>query len=143
MKSKILDHTGEKTFAVIFDTGDEVVSGLLQFARDVGLKGSHFTAIGAFSRVTLGYFVWDKKKYKHILLDQQVEVLSLVGDIALQDRESKLHAHVVVGLADGSAFGGHLIQAHVRPTLEVILSEAPESLHREFDEASGLPLIRI
>ena len=44
---------GERTFAVIFNTGDEVKAGLLAFARDQRLAGSHFTAIGAFSEVTL------------------------------------------------------------------------------------------
>jgi uncharacterized protein len=143
MKSKILNDQGDKTWAVVFDSGDEVVSGLLQFAKNNGLGASHFTAIGGFQDVELGYFQIDKKDYKHIPLREQVEVLSLVGDIALQDGEPKLHAHAVVGTSDGSTRGGHLIQAHVRPTLEVILTESPEHLRREYDEATGLPLIRI
>jgi predicted DNA-binding protein with PD1-like motif len=55
----------------------------------------------------------------------------------------KLHAHAVVAKSDGSAHGGHLLQGIVRPTLEVVLSESPAWLHREVDEATGLPLIRI
>jgi uncharacterized protein len=143
VKFKTLNQTGIKTFALIFDTGDEVVSGLVQFAKQNGLGGSHFTAIGAFRDVTLGYFEWDRKKYKHIAVDEQVEVLSLAGDIALEDGEPQLHAHVVVGTSDGSARGGHLIKGHVRPTLEVILSEEPQSMVRKFDPASGLALIQV
>ena len=138
-----MNQNGAKTFALIFETGDEVASGLIQFAKQNGLRGSHFTAIGAFRDVTLGYFEWDKKKYKHIAVEEQVEVLSLAGDIALKDGEPQLHAHVVVGSADGSARGGHLIRAHVRPTLEVILSEEPQSMVRKFDPASGLALIQV
>jgi len=143
MKFKSLNRNGAQTFALIFDTGDEVVSGLVDFAKQKGLRGSHFTAIGAFRDVTLGYFEWDKKKYKRIAVNEQVEVLTLAGDIAVQDGAPQLHAHVVVGMADGSARGGHLVEGHVRPTLEVILSEEPLGMVREFDPASGLALIQV
>ncbi len=144
MKSKLIhkEH-GEKTFALIFDTGDEAMSGLVEFAKANSLGASHFTAIGAFQDVTLGYFDWDSKQYQNIPIREQVEVLSLIGDVALKDGEPKVHAHVVVGRSDGSTRGGHLIAGHVRPTLEVILTESPAHLQKEIDEESGLALIRI
>jgi predicted DNA-binding protein with PD1-like motif len=127
VKAKLLhEQQGEKTFALIFDTGDEVVAGLLDFARSQHLDGSHFTALGAFSDVVVGYFDWKRKEYKRIPLCEQVEVLALVGNIALNKGEPKVHAHVVVGKADGTAHGGHLLEAHVRPTLEVVLVESPQ-----------------
>ena len=144
MRSKLLhDHQGEKTFALIFDTGDEAMSGLVKFARENDVGAGRFTAIGAFQNVVLGYFDWDKKEYQKIPVHEQVEVLSLIGDVALQDGEPKVHAHVVVGRSDGSTRGGHLLEAHVRPTLEVILSESPAHLRKQVDEESGLALIRI
>ena len=144
MKSKLLhEHQGEKTFAVIFDTGDEVMANLIAFARANKLGASHLTAIGAFSEVTLGYFDWEKKDYKKIPVREQVEVLSLIGDVALQDGEPKVHAHVVVGRSDGSTRGGHLVEAHVRPTLEVVLVESPAHLRKEHDTETGLALIRL
>ena len=144
MKAKLLhEQQGEKTFALVFDTGDEVVSGLLGFAKNHHLNGSHFTAIGAFSDVVVGYFDWETKEYKRIPLPEQVEVLSLVGDIALNQGEPQVHAHVVVGKADGTAHGGHLMEAHVRPTLEVVLVESPQHLQRQSDPESGLALIRL
>ncbi len=144
MKSKLLfDRNGERVYAVVLDTGDEVASGLLRFAREVNLAGAHFTAIGAFRDVTLGYFEIDRKEYKKIPVCEQVEVLSLVGNVATSESEPKLHAHVVVGKADGTAHGGHLVEAHVRPTLEVIITEAPQHLRRVHDPATGLALIRL
>ena len=143
MKAKVLNEAAEETYALIFDPGDEVMSGLTQFAKDHSLTASHFTAIGAFSDVKLGYFDWARKNYKRIPVNEQVEVLSLVGDIALQDGEPKVHAHVVIGSADGMARGGHLLEAHVRPTLEVILTETPNYLRRKYDEQSGLALIEV
>jgi predicted DNA-binding protein with PD1-like motif len=143
MKSKLISSNGAKMYAVIFEPEEEAVSGLSRFAKDTKLGGSHLTAIGGFQDVVLGYFELDKKGYKKIPIDEQVEVLSLVGDIALYKGEPKLHVHAVVGTSNGMAHGGHLIQAHVRPTLEVILTESPKHLCREHDEATGLALIRL
>ncbi len=145
MQAKLLNADNrEKTYVLIFDTGEEVVSGLLEFARKNRLAGSHFTAIGALHDVTVGYFNWNKKDYKKIPIGEQVEVLSLIGDIALDEKgEPKLHAHIVVGKSDGSAHGGHLMEARVRPTLEVILVESPEHLQRRHDSETGLALIRV
>jgi predicted DNA-binding protein with PD1-like motif len=143
MRSKVLDENGERTFAVIFETGDEALSGLTSFAREQNLTASSFTAIGAFSDAVLGFFDWERKDYERIAVDEQVEVLSLVGDIALEGAESKVHAHVVLGRRDGSACGGHLLEGHVRPTLEVIVAESPSYLKRERDPETGLTLIRI
>jgi predicted DNA-binding protein with PD1-like motif len=144
MRSKLIhEQNGEKTFALIFDTDDEVMSNLTEFAKANKLGASHLTAIGAFRDVTLGYFDWDVKDYKKIPVHEQVEVLSLVGDVALKDGVPSGHAHVVLGRSDGTTRGGHLIEARVRPTLEVILVESPRHLRKEVDKESGLALIRI
>lgn len=140
---KLLDDKGERVFAVIFETGDDPMAGLTRFAEEQRLGAAAFTAIGAFNSATLGYFDWDKKDYERIPVKEQVEVLALVGDIALNYGEPKLHPHVVVGKADGTAHGGHLLEAHVRPTLEVIITEAPAHLQRQSDPETGLALIRL
>lgn len=143
MRAKVLNEHGERVFALIFGIGEEPMAGLTRFAEEQNLSGAGFTAIGAFSEATLGYFDWEKKDYTRIPIAEQVEVLALVGDIALNDGEPKLHPHVVVGKADGSAHGGHLLEAHVRPTLEVIITESPAHLQRRSDPESGLALIRL
>ena len=143
MRIKLINDAGEKTFAIVLDKGDEVISNLLTFAKEENLSASHFTAIGAFERVTLGFFERDRKDYKKTTIDEQVEVLSLIGDIALADDKPKVHAHVVIGKADGTAHGGHLLEARVWPTLEVFLIESPQSLHREMDKETGLALIKL
>ena len=145
MRAKqIHEERGQKTFALVLDTGDEVVSELTNFAKDNGLDASSLTAIGAFSDARLGYFDMERKEYKEIPVEEQVEVLSLVGDIAPKDDgEPQVHAHVVVGRFDGTTRGGHLLEAHVRPTLEVVVTESPEHLQRRTDEETGLALIAI
>jgi predicted DNA-binding protein with PD1-like motif len=144
MKTKLLDDAQAKTYAVIFATGDEFSSQLLDFAKKEQLGGSHFTAIGAFSDATLGYFDWEKKDYEKIPVREQVEVVSLIGDISLDaEGQPKIHAHVVLGRSNGVAIGGHLLEAHVRPTLEVILTESPKHLERHYDPESKLALIQL
>jgi uncharacterized protein len=142
MKSKLLnDDHGERTYALIFDKGDEVMAGLKSFAKEAGLGGAHFTAIGAFSEATLGYFERDRRAYKRIPVREQVEVLSLIGDVALKNGQPEIHAHVVVGTAEGAARGGHILDAKVWPTLEVIVTESPRHLRKVHDDETGLALI--
>ena len=137
MKSKKLDGAT----VLIFDSGDEVVSTLTTFAKQNHIAGAHFTAIGAFSDAGIGYFDWQKKDYLKNQVNEQVEVVSLIGDIALDKGEPNVHAHVVVGKKSGAAMGGHLLEAHVRPTLELVLEEPGAQLKRKFDPESGLALI--
>jgi uncharacterized protein len=144
MKLKLIHQEGgEKTFALVFETGDEVVSEITNFAKENALDAASITAIGAFSGATLGYFDIERKEYEKIPVDEQVEVLSLVGDVALNQGEPELHAHVVLGRRDGTIRGGHLLEAHVRPTLEVVLVESPEHLKKRTDEGRGLALISL
>lgn len=142
MKDKLLNEAPERTFAVVLDAGDEVVSCLTRFAQMHRLDAARFTAIGAFSDAVLGFFDLGRKDYERIVVGEQVEVVSLIGDIALDPGgQPKLHAHAMLARRDGSACGGHLLEAHVRPTLELMLVESPAWLRRRFDAASGLALI--
>lgn len=132
---------GQRTFAVVLGTDEDVMPSLLTWTRDAGISAAAFTGIGAFSHVTLGYFDLGARDYLRIEVDEQVEVLSLTGNVALAGREPKIHAHVVLGKRDGSAHGGHLLDARVRPTLELVAVESPGHLRRSVDEATGLPLL--
>lgn len=144
MKSKLLNRGPERTYAVVLEPGDEPIACLTRFAADEGLDAARFTAIGAFSDAVVAFFELEHNEYRHIPVREQVEVLALNGDVTLgPDGQPKLHAHVVLGRRDGSTCGGHLIEAHVRPTLEVMLVEPPSWLRRRIDAATGLPLIEI
>lgn len=143
MKTKLINDAPQRTFAVVFDKGDEVLENLLAFAKAEDLSAAEFTGLGALSDVVLGYFDWQKKDYRRIPIDEQVEVLALTGNVALKNGEPKLHPHIVVGKADGTAHGGHLLEGHVRPTLEVIVTESPAHLQRRSDPETGLALLRL
>jgi uncharacterized protein len=145
MKSKLLHEVdGRRTFAIVLDTGDEAMGCLKAFAGKERVGGAQITAIGAFSRARLAYFDWDTKRYQPIEVGEQVEVASLVGDVAVgPDGGPSVHVHAVLGRRDGGALAGHLEEAHVRPTLEIIITEMPEHLCKARDPASGLALIKL
>lgn len=140
-KAKELAHDNERMFVVVCDKGDDPIVELDSFAREHSIASASFAAIGAFRDVTLGYFDRSVMEYRRIDVDEQVEVLSLIGDIATKDGEAAIHAHVVVGRSDATTRGGHLLGAHVWPTLEIVLTETPTSLRKRSDPTTGLALI--
>ena len=141
MRWKKLDAGPPATYAVVLATDDEVTALLGAFVREQQIEAAGLSAIGAFERAVLGYFDWEKKDYRRIPVDEQVEVLSLLGDVAVSDGEPTLHMHAVLGKRDGSTIGGHLLEGHVRPTLEITLIEPPAHLKKRKDPESGLALI--
>jgi hypothetical protein len=144
MNAKVIhEEKGLKTYILVFDKGDEVRTGLLEFANSNRFADAHLNAIGAFSEVTLGFFDRERKAYKEIPVKEQVEVLSFSGNIVPQDGKPKLHAHIVIGKADGTAHGGHFLGGRVWPTLEMILTELPVHLRRTHDEETGLGIINV
>ena len=142
MNFKKIDES-PKTFILVFKVGDELAEGLLQFAKEQKLSSASFKAVGALSSVRLAWFSWKSKRYEpSVTLDEQVELLSLICDIALKDGQPVVHAHAVIGKKDGTALGGHLLKAYIRPTCEVVLTESPVQLQKFIDPESGLALIR-
>ena len=143
MNFKKIDES-PKTYILVFKIGDELAEGLLQFAKEQKLSSASFKAVGALSSVRLGWFSWESKRYEpSVTLDEQVELLSLIGDIALKDGQPVVHAHAVIGRKDGTAHGGHLLKASIRPTCEVVLTESPAHLQKSVDPKSGLVLIKL
>ena len=133
-----------RRFAVIFETGDELFEGLGEFVKQEHIESASFTAIGALASVKLAWFDWEAKEYRtSVELDEQVELVSVVGDVAENKGKPSVHAHVVIARSTGDALGGHLKRAVVRPTCEVVLTETEERLRKRVDPESGLPLIRM
>jgi predicted DNA-binding protein with PD1-like motif len=145
MKSRLVsDEPGAQVHVVILDTGEEAFAALTRFANDSGISAASLTAIGAFEKATVGWFDFASKSYRKIEVNEQCEVLSAIGDVAVgDDGKASLHVHIVLGLSDGSTRGGHLLAGTVRPTLKVVLTEAPSKLRRKKRADLGIALIEI
>lgn len=145
MRSRLVyqDGSHHRTFVLAFDKAEDPVPLLVRFADTQGLSGSHITAIGGFERAVVGYFDRLEGDYVRIPVEQQVEILSLSGEVAHRHDKPILHLQAVLGLRDGSTRGGHLLAASVWPALEVVLTEQPRHLRRHFDPELQLPLVDI
>jgi uncharacterized protein len=130
-----------KQYAVIFYQGDEAFSGLLEFAEKYHVASAHFTAIGALNKATLGWFDPQRKMYKKIPINGQHEVIAMSGDIALYQGNPVVHTHMVVGSPDGTTRAGHVLEAYVSPTLEVMVTVDPVAMHKRLDPETDLTLI--
>jgi predicted DNA-binding protein with PD1-like motif len=143
MNWQLIADDRERTYVVVFDTGDELMQGLRSFARSEQITAASLTGIGGFSGATLAYFDWGSRSYQNIPVHEQVEVASLVGDIALKEAEPEVHLHAVVSDAMGRTVDGHVMNGLVRPTMEMMVTASAATLRRLPDEASGLALIRL
>ena len=143
MKSQVVsDDTTARMHVVVLDSGEEAFAALTRFANEEKIGAATLTAIGAFESAAVGWFDFSSKSYKRIEVGEQCEVLSAIGDVAVgDDGKASLHVHIVLGLADGSTRGGHLLEGKVRPTLEVVLTETPARLRRRKRPELGIALI--
>ncbi|CAN7584598.1 DNA-binding protein [Bradyrhizobium sp. LjRoot220] len=145
MKNKLVsDDRGGQIHVVILDSGEEAFAALTRFANEAKITAASVSAIGAFEKAVVGWFDFATKTYRKIEVNQQCEVLSALGDVAVgDDGKASLHIHAVLGLSDGSTRGGHLLAGTVRPTLEVVLTEVPDRLRRKKRADLGIALIDI
>ena len=144
MKSKSVASGAERVFVLILDQGEEALKAIVDFAEQERIDGASVSAIGAFAEAKVGWFDLSAKKYNPIDVNEQCEVLSLMGDIAKgDDGRASLHLHAVLGLQDGSVRGGHFLSGSVRPTLEVTIRETVAHLRRKKRADLGIALINI
>jgi uncharacterized protein len=141
MKSKVVEDADVVTYVVVCDPGDEAVDALNQFARSEDLEAAQITAVGAFEHAVVGWFDRATRDYRRIPVDEQCEVLSLLGDVAQGEDGPIVHVHVVLGLPDGTTRGGHLLEGRVYPTLEAVVTETPAELRKVMRPDVGIALI--
>ncbi len=122
MKNKLLQEEAGRMYAIVMEAGDEVVGCLTAFARVERLSKAEFKGLGGLREVLLGCFEIDGKPAVNVPITEPVGVASLVGNIALFNGEPTVEPHAVVRKADGSAWGGRLLEGHACPTLEILLS---------------------
>jgi uncharacterized protein len=142
MQSKLLSNDNDRVFMLVIEPGEEAFGIIRDFAIQHDINAASVTAIGAFEKATLAFFDLASQSYDDIPIDDQSEVLSLIGDITLDEKgKPNPHLHAVLGLSDGHTRGGHFVKGYVRPTLEVIVRETPAELKRTYRPEFGIALI--
>jgi len=135
------DNNGIKQYVLVFAKGDEVLSGITDFAAKQHIVSARFTAIGALKEGTFGWFDPERKQYKLNTIRQQMELVSLIGDIATYNGIPVVHAHCGVSISDGCVEGGHLVEAITYPTVELFMTTYQTPLEKALDKETDLKLI--
>lgn len=133
----------KNSWVIVLEKGEKIVEKLVEFVKAEDIKSGHLNAIGAVSSVKLAHYNLEKKRYSTKQIDQPLEVISLIGTVTMKGNESIIHCHIVVGTNEMSVYGGHLKEATVAATCEIIFNEFEEAINKERDENIGLNLIRI
>ena len=131
---------GERT-QIRFASGDQFMSSLTAFAEAESITFAVFSGIGAVRSARIGFFNNDRREYDIHELNEQFELVSLIGNIALRDGKPFIHAHAGLARQGLSMVGGHVMELVVRPTIELWLRPEAASVSRVPDEESGLALL--
>jgi len=133
MRGEELPTASSKTYRVTFGTGDELLSGLTEFAVQNHISSAHVSGIGGLLTATLGWGDPSVGAMKKIVVDRKCELVSLLGNISSRNGKPYVHLHAVVSFSDGSTNAGHLIDAHVDPLAEIFIvttdHETPVTSH--------------
>ena len=120
---------GARTYRVNFAKGDEIMSGMIDFAEKYHIKNGHFTALGALDKALFGWSEGEGGKgQRKIELNQEAEIVSFMGSISTDNQgRPNVHGHGSVALSDGSVKGGHWWEAHVSIVAEVFVTEEEDA----------------
>jgi len=131
------------SFILRLATGEQVMASILAFAAERGIEGAEVRAIGAVDQASVGYFLREEKRYDVKEFDGNMEVVSLLGNLARTDAGMFVHAHIALGRSDFSLVGGHLVEATVSVTMEVFLRPVRAGLERDLDPRFNLKLLKL
>lgn len=131
MKVDPLPAAPSRSFSVHFSAGDELMSGMTEFAEKNNLKISEVRGLGGISSAIVSAYDPKKGAFRRFNIDQKGELVSLQGEITVQNGKPSFHAHVVFVLVDGTVHGGHLVEAHIDPIANLFVNEyaSPETSH--------------
>lgn len=133
---------GQK-FLIVLEMGEEVINSLTNFSKEYKINFGSFQAIGAVSFAAIGNYEVDKKTYHWKDFKGNLEVTSLLGNIASLDGKIVIHTHINISDENFNCFGGHLKEALVSGTLEVVVEVNDELIERKFNDEIGLNLLDI
>lgn len=128
-------------YIVRLEEGEPALATLKQLliSEDVGFAS--LSAAGAVQHVTLAFWNAETRAYEDREFNEQMEVVSFLGNASLKDGAPHLHIHGVFSRHDFSTVGGHVKEMTVRPTLEVWLRTEDVPVRRGKDPSTGLELL--
>ncbi|MEM2320443.1 MAG: DUF296 domain-containing protein [Candidatus Bathyarchaeia archaeon] len=138
-----LEVRGRREFLFRLPYDSDLLLALKDLAKKLDVKTGVFVLLGALKSATILYYMQEEKKYAKISLDFPLEIASGVGNIAMMGDDVLIHTHVVLSDRDGRCYGGHLSEGSRVFSCEVYLRELSPTVHRKYDELTGLNLLDI
>jgi len=136
----VTNNTG-RVIVIRLEPGEDILKSIEKIVAESKLLSGHLSLIGAVSKVHLGYFNLEEMSYKDFTVDEDLEIVSCVGNISRLDEGYVVHAHVVASDETGKCYAGHLMEGcTVSVTIEIVITEFTE-MTRARDERTGLNLL--
>ena len=131
-----------KTIVMRIDKGEEILTQLKAMALKENVQLASVRALGATNDFTVGVFKVDEKKYYANHFTGDFEIVSLTGTISTMNGEYYAHLHMSAGDAQGRVFGGHLNEAIISATCEMVVEVIDGRVERTHDADVGLNLFK-
>jgi len=128
-------------YVLRLDKGDEIITSLLHLCQKEDISLGTVTGLGAVDHVLAGIYNLKEKSYHQNEFKGEKEIVSLTGSITRKDGDVYLHIHIAVSGEDGSVVGGHLNEARISATSEIIISKFVGKVERKYDCVIGLNLL--
>lgn len=128
------------TIVARIDRGEEILAQIKELALKENIKLAHVSALGATNDFTVGVYKVDEKKYYKNHFVGDFEIVSLTGTINTMNHEFYTHIHMSAGNDSGEVFGGHLNEAVVSATCEMVITIIDGEVERFLDDETGLNL---
>ncbi len=130
----------EYGYQVRLVTGEEIHASLAKFMDETGITGGTIIGIGALSSYSLGYLDFQVMEYVRHDYDNEVELITCTGNLAMKAGKPIAHLHAMVTDTDMKPIGGHLFEAVISATGEFSVLNAGVGFERQ-DVTKGLPLM--
>lgn len=127
-------------YLIRFERGELINESIAKFCGEQNIKNAQFSAIGSIESPTLAHYKVTTKKYSEKKFEGTFELTSLIGNVAQFNNKPLVHSHVNISDENMDVLGGHLVEAKISATVEVVLENLDSSLHKSFDEEIGLKL---
>jgi hypothetical protein len=127
-----------KTHVFRVKPNEELLQSIMNYCREHEIISAVVVnIIGSLNNATLGFLKELPGKYISKGFKGPLEIISGQGTVAKKGDEVIAHIHLTIS-DENSAYGGHLIEAVVFSTAEVVLQEPGFRLEREKDGFTGL-----
>lgn len=135
-------YSSNQSFLLRAERGEEAVAKILEFAAERSIRAAWIKGLGAVDHATISYYDLDKREYINKTFDEEMELVNLVGNIAVVENKPMLHSHISLARKDYSVIGGHLQSMRISGTGEIYITKLNAEFTREFDEETGLKLLK-